>query len=224
MRHHFTDRSVSLFDVAIRDVQTGLIGAMFIVAAGACSSKDAAKTDTNNATPSAMSPATGAPAADSAAKGPNATSGMASMAMPGDPDHDFLRMMTDHHKGLILLAHETIESKEKFGVTPIAERLDKEQDAEMDTMNTMLEKTFKDPYAPKVMPEHQGMADELKTKTGADYDRTFLQSVIKHHQEAVKMIDDYLPTAKMPAIKAMAAKMKATQTNEIAEFQKRLAK
>lgn len=144
-------------------------------------------------------------------------------SMTGDPDHDFLRMMSDHHKGLILMVHETVDNKEKLGVKPLAIRLDKEQDAEMDTMMTMLEKDYKDPYAPKVMPEHQAMADDLKGKTGADYDRAFLTDVTKYHEEAVKMIDDYLPKATQPALKQMAEKMKAAEVKEIAEMRARLA-
>jgi len=90
-------------------------------------------------------------------------------------------------------------------------------------MVTMLEKTYKDAYAAKVMPDNQAMADELKTKSGTEYDRAFYQNVIKHHGEAVKMVDAYLPNAKSAAVKQMAVKIKADQTKEIAEFQKKLA-
>lgn len=185
-----------------------------------CRSEKTAASDT--ATPA---PAT-TPAAPAAAKPDSgAMAGMANMAgMTGDADHDFLRMMSDHHKGLILMAHETIESKETLGVKDIARRLDKEQDDELDKMTTMLERDFKDPYAPKATPDNQAMADQLKGKTGTEYDRTFLQNVIAHHEQAVKMIDDYLPKAKAPALKTMAESMKATQTREIAEFRHKLAK
>ena len=185
-----------------------------------CRSEKPAASDT--ATPTSAT----TPAASTAAKPDSgAMAGMANLAgMTGDADHDFLRMMSDHHKGLILMAHETIESKDKLGVKDIARRLDKEQDDELDKMTTMLEQDFKDPYAPKVTPDNQAMADQLKGKTGTDYDRTFLQNVIAHHEQAVKMIDDYLPKAKAPALKTMAESMKATQTKEIAEFRQKLAK
>jgi uncharacterized protein (DUF305 family) len=133
-------------------------------------------------------------------------------------------MMSDHHKGLIAMVHLTVESKDKITTKPIAARLDKAQDAELDKMVTMLEKDFKDPYAPKMMPDNQAMLDELKGKTGAEFDKTFLTNIIKHHEGALKMIDEYLPKAKSPAIKAMAEKMKAVQSKEIAEFQAKLAK
>jgi uncharacterized protein (DUF305 family) len=170
-----------------------------------------------------------APADSTAAMTPaKPDSGAAMAATPaatGDPDHDFLRAMTDHHKGLITMAHETIESTDPtLTVKALAKRLDSEQDAEMDKMSTMLEQTFKDPYAPKITAANQTLVDALKGKTGADYDHVFLTNVIAHHQESVAMIDAYLATAKDSTVKAMAETMKATKTKEIAELQKRLAK
>ena len=155
----------------------------------------------------------------------NKAGGMHDMAnMTGDADHDFLRMMSDHHKGLVLLAHMTKDRKEGGPAVADARKLDAAQDKELDHMVTMLEKDFKDPYAPKVMPEHQAMADALKGKSGKDYDRTFYQNIITHHQQAITMIDDYLPKAKNTMLKPMAEKMKADQAKEIADFQKKVAK
>lgn len=89
-------------------------------------------------------------------------------------------------------------------------------------MVTMLEKDFKDAYSPKVLPAHQAMADALKSKTGKEYDRTFYQDIIQHHQEAIKMVDGYLPNSKNAMLKQMAEKMKADQSREIADFQQKV--
>ena len=222
MRQLSTSRIRSLLTTSIERTRIGLAAATLIVTVSACGTKENARPETAAGTASATSASSAS--MDSVATAANAAVGMGAMAMTGDPDHDFLRMMTDHHKGMILMAHETIESEAKLGVKPIAARLDKEQDAEMDKMTTMLEQTFKDPYAPKVTADNQAMADQLKGKSGAEYDRTFLENVIKHHEQAVKMIDAYLPTAKLPELKKMAENMKAMQSAEITEFKKRLAK
>ena len=148
-------------------------------------------------------------------------SGMANMT--GDADRDFLRMMSDHHKGLIAIVHPTLDKKENLAVKGDAAKMDKKQDAEIEKMITMLDKQYKDTYTPSVMPDNQRMVDELKGKSGAEYSRTFLKNVIAHHQQAVKMIDEYLPKAKSPQVKSMAQKMKSDQTREIAEFQKKLS-
>ena len=148
---------------------------------------------------------------------------MKSMAMTGDADHDFLRMMSDHHKGLIVLAHMTKDRKGGGPAVADARKLDAEQDVELDEMMTMLEKGYKDAYAPTVMPAHQAMADGLETKSGKEYDRVFLQDVITHHEEAIRMIDEYLPKAGKPAIKQMAERMKTVQSKEISQMKRQLA-
>ncbi len=105
-----------------------------------------------------------------------------------------------------------------------ASKLDAEQDKDLKRRKSRIEKNYKDAYAPKVMPEHQQMADDLKRKSGKDYGRTFYQDVFAHHQEAIKTIDDYLPKARDATIKQMAEKMKATQAREIAELQQKVDK
>ena len=143
-------------------------------------------------------------------------------ALAGDADRDFLRMMSDHHKGLIVMAHMTKDRRQGGRVVTDAKRLDAKQDAELDKMVSMLETTYKDPYAPRVMPEHQAMADKLKIASAADYDRTFYESVIAHHAQALAMVDAYLPHAKSAVVKQLAETMKAGQAREIAEFQRRV--
>lgn len=196
---------------------------MAITAVTACSRGSDANTDSTASRAMAAATPTKIDSAMHPVDSMSKMAGMSGMAnMTGDADHDFLRMMSDHHKGMILMAHETIESQEKFSVKPIATRIDNAQDAELDKMSTMLEKDFKDPYEPKVTSSNQMMADELKGKTGAVYDQTFLKNVIAHHEEAIKMIDDYLPKSKNATVKSMAETMKAMQSKEIVEFRAKL--
>lgn len=209
---HLSARSVCLLTFAVA------------ITVGACAKSDK-PADSLAASAGAAATATNATPAAGDSMSAHDMSGMQGMTtMTGNPDQDFLRMMSDHHKGLILMAHMTKDRKEGGTAVADATKLDTKQDQELDHMVSMLEKDFKDPYAPKVMQEHQAMADSLKGKTGKDYDRTFYQDIIKHHQEAIKMIDDYLPKAKNPMIKQMAEQMKADQTKEIADFQQKVSR
>ncbi|MBX9854833.1 MAG: DUF305 domain-containing protein [Gemmatimonadaceae bacterium] len=149
--------------------------------------------------------------------------GMAPMGgATGDPDRDFLRMMSEHHKGMIAMAHLTIEEKKGSATAQAdAEKIDTKQDAELDSMVTMLEQQFKDPYDPKIMPDNQKMVDELKPLSGSAYDRMFYHHVVQHHQQATQMIDQHLPMLKDAKVRAMAERMKRDQTREIEEFQRK---
>ncbi len=140
-----------------------------------------------------------------------------------DANHEFLRKMSDHHRGLIQIVHQAVERKDAAGVMAQARELDTEQDAELDTMTIMLRQKFNDPYDPQVMPEHQAMADSLKMLRGIAYDRAFRQDVFRHHQEALSMINEYLPRITDPKIKSMAEAMRAVQTKQIGEMQHRLS-
>ncbi|MES2304628.1 MAG: DUF305 domain-containing protein [Gemmatimonadota bacterium] len=177
----------------------------------ACGSKVERKAVDSTATGAA--PGTVAPA--SAMTG----GAMEGMAMTGDANHDFLRMMSDHHKGLIAMAHETMEEGRGTAASRNdAGKMDAQQDEELKKMVTMLDKDYKDPYEPKVVRAHGAMLDTLLTKSGSAYASTFYRLVIQHHREALTLIDAYLPKATRPDLKAMAEQMKRDQTREIAEF------
>ncbi|MEO5511496.1 MAG: DUF305 domain-containing protein [Longimicrobiales bacterium] len=145
------------------------------------------------------------------------------MAMTGDPDRDFLRMMSDHHNGMIEMVHATVERKDVPDILTVAKRIDTSQDAELDQMVTMLENDYKDAYAPMLMPEAKKMADDLARKTGKGYERAFYEHTIMHHEAAIKMVDAYLPKSTKPAVKQMAEKIRLEQSKEIAEFKAKLA-
>ena len=214
---------------SVRSVRLAALGGI-AVAAIACTSKSdqAAAGGTDSAAPAAATDTSRGATGDSGMAHMSDSAhmaGMGNMAMTGNPDQDFLRMMSDHHKGLIAMAHLSAEGEKKgsAGVQADARKLDTKQDAELDSMTTMLEKDFKDAYAPKVTPDNQAMVDQLKGLSGAAYDRAFYENTVKHHQQAVQMVDEFAPKLQRADLKAMAQRMRADQTREIAEFQRKAA-
>ena len=84
--------------------------------------------------------------------------------MPGNPDQMFLHMMSDHHKGMIVLAHPAMDNRSSSaGVRAEARKIDAAQDAELAMMTGMLRKDFDDPYKPAVQSSSQ-MVVELERK------------------------------------------------------------
>lgn len=145
--------------------------------------------------------------------------------MSGNPDQNFLRMMSDHHTGMIAMAHPTKNGKGSTdAVRDDAKKIDAAQDAEIATMLGILKKDFKDPYKPMIRRHSQMMTDSLLQQTGSNYDHVFYMNTIMHHREALAMIDQFLPKLTRPDLKAMAQKMKVDQMREIAEFERKLGK
>lgn len=159
-------------------------------------------------------------AADSAAgmpAGHDMTSMGGMAAMTGDPDRDFLRMMSDHHTGMLLMTEPAIAKG--ITVKDEAQRMAKDQAAEIATMKSTLATAYSDNYEPKPMADGTRMAGEIAAATGSALDKAFYDHTIMHHQAAIKMIDDYLPKSGRADVKAMAEKMKAIQLKEIMEFE-----
>jgi uncharacterized protein (DUF305 family) len=228
---------------------SGRVPAIFALAvlavAASCSPKsDSSATDTTAAATARDSGATGSMAGMShdsaggmAGMNHDNMAGMAGMTsmpaedrphmrMTGNADQDFLRMMSDHHRGLIAMSHLSTEGEKKGSAQTQADaqKVDRKQDAELDSMTTMLEQQFKDKYEPMIMPSNQAMVDQLKSQSGTAYDKAFYQNVVKHHQQAIKMVDEFSPKLQNAQIKRMAQRMKEDQQREIREFEQKASK
>ncbi len=151
--------------------------------------------------------------------------GAATAAIPsGVPaDQEFLRMMADHHKGLILMAHETMERKDKLASASDAKKLDQEQDADLDRIAAAL-KGMNDNHTPKASAEAQQMTASLMKLSKTEFDHAFWQNTIDHHRQGVQMIDKFLPNLTHPDVKTLAERMRSAQVREIDEMTKKLGR
>lgn len=161
-------------------------------------------------------------ASNQVASGMTMTQMNTTLATTPNPDKTLLEMMSNHHKGLVEMTHLAIEQKKGSpAVLADAKRLDHIQDAELDTMLTMLQTKYNTPYEPKVIPQNQAMVDSLGSMTGTAFDRNFYNDVVKHHAEAIAMLGVYLPRAQDARLKAMAERMKKDQQQQITEFKRK---
>lgn len=56
----------------------------------------------------------------------------------------------------------------------------------------------------KLNPEHQKKVEELMQKNGADFDRTYVQMMIKDHPKDISLFERQAKTGKDPELKAFA--------------------
>jgi uncharacterized protein (DUF305 family) len=160
---------------------------------------------------------------DTVAAGTAADTGMAAMqhGPAKDADHEFLRRMSDHHEGLVQMATQAMNRASSSATQSEAHQLHQKQQQERDQMVGMIRTAYGETHTPSVMPAHRAMSDSLQQKSGAEYDRDFYRHVVMHHREGVRMIDEFLPRLTRPDVRQMAEKMKADQTREIAEFERK---
>lgn len=140
-------------------------------------------------------------------------------APQGEGDRAFLEQMSDHHAGLVQMAYVTRGKVSEPETRKDADMLHQKQQVEQDSMVAMLKRDFNETYVPKVMPQHQVLVDSLGKLRGRALAKGFYDMTVQHHQEAVAMIDHFLPSLRNAGVKAMAERMKADQQQEIADFQ-----
>jgi uncharacterized protein (DUF305 family) len=144
---------------------------------------------------------------------------MTSRPAPKDSNQSFLRMMSDHHQGLVAMSDTAMA---KLGATAKADaqKLRSEQKQEQDHMLTMLRSDYKDSVTPTILPSNQQMISTVAQASAGDADRVYYQQVIAHHREGVQMIDKMLPQLTGMS-KSMASTSRSKQQKEIAEFEKK---
>ena len=197
---------------------------MLLVAASACSAGG------ERADSAAAPAATMGPGANPVDTGMGATShgmggmdhgAMANRSAPRDSHQAFLRMMSDHHEGLVVMSDSAMG---KLGATAKAdaEKLRTDQRKEMDHMLQMLRSDYEDSVTPTILPSNQAMISAVSRASSGDADRVYYEQVIAHHREGVRMIDRTLPHLSGMS-RDMASTSRTKQQREIAEFERKAA-
>lgn len=143
---------------------------------------------------------------------------------PQDADHEFLRMMSDHHEGLVVMAMDAMTRAVDDSVKSAAHQLHTTQAAQQDTMVTMIQRAYGERHQPTIMPKNAAQADSLRQMSGAEADGYFLRTTIAHHEEGIEMIDRFLPRFTRSEVRQMAEKMREGQQREIQELQGKLGR
>lgn len=178
-----------------------------------------------NASDSAADSAAGTTAAAAPAAGDigaAAHAGMDHSAMtrtaPRDTNQAFLRMMSDHHQGLLVMVDSA--SGKLSAAKADADMMRQKQKSGQDHMMHLLATQYSDSIMPMVMPSNQAMIEAVARAAAGDADPVFYQQVIAHHREGIMMIDKQLPHLTGEP-KQMATTMREEQQREIAEFERK---
>ena len=127
----------------------------------------------------------------------------------------FAQMMIPHHEQAIEMSELALKNSQDPEVLALAEEIRAAQSPEIEEM-----KSWGDSH----MGSHAGhMMDgmlseeeinELKSARGVEFDRLFLEGMIKHHEGAIDMADD-VDDSKNPDVAKLAQSILITQRAEI---------
>jgi len=139
-----------------------------------------------------------------------------------DSDETFIAAMIPHHQEAIDTATYIVENSTNDEVKAFAQKIVDAQRAEITTMKGWLNEWY-----PKdaLQPIYETMMPDLTTLEGSELDKTFLASMILHHQEAVQMANDLLMLEeRRPEVETLANNIKTTQSQEILEMYEMISK
>jgi uncharacterized protein (DUF305 family) len=150
-------------------------------------------------------------------------------------DADFVRLMLPHHAQALVMTAYVPERTQNRGIRLLAERMQLSQDDEIALMERWLQERSEPVRDPEGMHDEHDAAmagmltgaelAQLETASGAEFDRLFLEFMIRHHEGALDMIADLYAAggAQEPSLGEMARHIESDQNIEIARMQSMLA-
>jgi len=144
----------------------------------------------------------------------------------------FAQDMIPHHQQAIAMAKLARERSQDEELQRLAAQIESAQDPEIKTMTRWLEAWGED------APDHSGgghgetdmpgmMSDKevtaLENASGAEFDRMFLEMMIKHHEGAIQMARTEQANGKNPDAIALAKQIESAKKQEIDTMRQLLA-
>ena len=150
----------------------------------------------------------------------NMMSQMQTMKTSGDPDYDFAMMMKHHHEGAIEMAKAEVAGGTDADLKQKAQKMIDDQRSEIAVFDKVLQgnpPSGNSDYGQKAMAMMTPM-NEIKMESGS-LDAMFASMMIPHHQDAVKMAQEYLKAGKNAELKKVAQNIVSSQQKEVKELQ-----
>lgn len=150
---------------------------------------------------------------------------------PANATYDlrFLDAMVVHHQGAVTMAETALKHSQRAEIRQLAEAILASQTREIDQMQAWRRAWYPQASSTPIM-YHGEMAHDMPM-TGeiaaamrmdvdlgpadGDFDRRFIDAMVPHHQGALTMAADLQAKTQRPELKALAADIIASQTQEI---------
>jgi uncharacterized protein (DUF305 family) len=138
----------------------------------------------------------------------------------------FAQMMIPHHKQAVSISETAIKKSQNQAILKLSRQIKSAQGSEISQMTYWLKATNSSMTMDHDM-KMSGMLSikeltSLKSLTGAEFDRAFLELMIKHHQGAIEMLD-LISDSKNAEAKALSKSINSAQSREI-KYMKQLLK
>ena len=148
-------------------------------------------------------------------------------------DLQFLDMMLMHHSDGVKMAQMGVDKAQNADVKALAQKMADGQQKDIGEMQKMRDEHFSgQPKQEMMMVKKREMTSEMMEKmaeedmrkleaaSGAEFDRTFLDVFMKHHQMALDMSKEETSRGKDAEVKKKAREIISVQTKEMGEMKR----
>lgn len=149
-------------------------------------------------------------------------------AMTGETyDRNFIANMIAHHQGAVTMAQLALTNAKHQELKDMANDIISAQSGEISQMKSWQQAwgypssssdNMMDHSAMGMMDEMSGMENELKGKTGDEFDKAFIEQMIMHHQGALDMAAPGEKNAEHQEVKDLTKAIVTAQTKEIKQM------
>lgn len=134
-------------------------------------------------------------------------------------DANFLDGFSKHHEDGIKMAEMALSKAASADVKKMSEKMIKDQTSEIDQM-----KKWRNEHLSGIAQTHQAPPamdmSSLEGKLGKEFDRAYLEMMVKHHEDGVKMAKKAQPSLKIPDVKKFASTAAKKQSDEMTKMNK----
>ncbi len=131
-------------------------------------------------------------------------------------DRSFVEDMTPHHESAVDMAKLAAKRAEHRQIKTLAADIATTQRAEIEEMAELSKSIGAKPGGASPMEMSE---DDMATLGTADpFDRTFIDMMIPHHQDAIRMARTELEQGKDPGVRELAERILAAQSKEIRDM------
>jgi uncharacterized protein (DUF305 family) len=149
--------------------------------------------------------------------------------LAGTIDKHFIEQMIPHHDGAIAMANLALEKAKRPEIKALAQAIIGAQESENQQMKSWYKDWFgKDvPKSSAIMGGmmsqggmHMGGSEDLTAlKNAADFDKSFIEEMIPHHQLAIMMANMLQSGTNRPEMQQLAKNIISSQSKEIQQMQ-----
>ena len=132
---------------------------------------------------------------------------------------DFMQDMIDHHMMAIMEAEVCLEKAIHEELRTMCEGIIATQSQEMMMMQSWLQDWYGISYEPEMTPGMMQQVEKLAELDGAEFEIEFMQTMIKHHEQAIKEAEKCVDRAYHEELVGLCQNIIAVQSAEIEQMQ-----